>query len=320
MVDETRKIVILIGVGAFLPIAGFSYGILNLTEYYIAMFGGVIPITAGYAIWNLFIRKAFSIHWGVEECEHLVEVKYQRIVPFSTNGKTIVNKLGEFKINSRDALYTDRFNKIHLFFPIDNVFAFHPFATAYRYEEGKDDSIPNDLKATLIPEVIEPEKIETDSKGNIRPKYIIKPIHINFMTLMKVNALEFMQMFAGKLLIARVEEQRKQRDRQNRSNGFVAMVLLLGLMGGMFFGVFVYPTYSSLLTGNHNTQSYNTSTFSTYTPSGSTTTSTLTTQQTIPAGAKLIGQESIVSGNNTITYKTYANNSTTVTITQSTTG
>ena len=314
--DETRKIIII----AVLSIAaagyGYSMGYLSLLEYYIVFGGLIIPGIGGYTAYTMFIRKAFSLHFQTEDGNHLREVSFIRIVSYDKD-KTLYDYkksgvLKQFWLDSRNTVYTDRWNKSHLFFPINNVFAYHPFAKTYSLTEAGD--IPDEFKRILTPEeeIKIPDAILTPEENKAREeknKRAITSIPIEFFTLMTVSALEFAQMFSGKLIIARMEAL---RNKAKREKGDIVLGAIIGIMVGLLVGIVIYPAYTGatayhapLVTSNNNTST--------------TTTTSTTTIQTIPAGATLIGESSVQSGNITISYSTFAHSNTTVTITHTTT-
>lgn len=320
--DETRKIIII----AFLSIAGaaygYAYGYLSLLEYYIVFGGLIIPGIGGYTAWTIFIRKAFSLHFQNEEGNHLREVGYVRILSYDKDKSIYDYKRGgvlrQFWIDSRNTVYTDRFNKSHLFFPINNLFAYHPFAKTFSLKEGGD--IPEEFKTYLKPEedIKVPDEVLTKEQAQEKKENklkVIGGIPIEFFTLMTVSAIEFAQMFSGKLIIARIEAM---RTKVKKNKGDLLLGVVLGLMVGLLIGIVVYPQYTSYQANAHTPSSSPPMT-NTITTSIYTTSTVISTTQSIPHGAILTGQSSSVIGNVTISYSTYANNSTTVTITNTST-
>lgn len=321
--DETRKIIII----AVLSIAGagygYAYGYLTLLQYYLVFGGLIIPGIGGYTAWTIFIRKAFSLHFQTEDGNHLREVGFVRIVSFDKDKTLYDYKKGgvlkQFWVDSRNTVYTDRWNKSHLFFPVNNVFAYHPFAKTYSLTEAGD--IPEEFKKILNPEEpIEtkiPSEVLTKEENKAREekekKKPITSIPIEFFTLMTVSALEFAQLFSGKLIIARVEAM---RNKTKRERGDIVLGAVIGIMVGLLIGIIVYPQYTSYQANAHTpvTSNNNTDTTSTSTNSPIITTITSTTQ-TIPHNSTLIGESSSVTGNTTISYSTYATGTQTVTIT-----
>jgi hypothetical protein len=99
----------------------------------------IIAFVVGYGAWDRFIRRAFRIHVCMEEGESLREIKIFKkpIKAVGTTIKWIVSKqkgksLSEegkaYILDPKDVLYTDRFNKMHIIQPYDEVFGFHPFS------------------------------------------------------------------------------------------------------------------------------------------------------------------------------------------------
>ena len=330
--DESRKIIIIAGASIMASLYGYWYGYLTLTEYYIVFMGLIIPGIGGYTGWNFFLRKAFSLHFQIEEGEHLREVGFVRIVPYDKDGQIYTFRERQFLINGRHGVWTDRFNKTHLFFPFNNTFAFHPYAEVYNAND-KDipqefvryidqQKIDNDYSKPIKPdEILSPEqaKKQQEEHKESRIKLPITTIPIQFFTLMKVDALEFLNLFAGKLMIARVEEGRKQHNKPDKS--FALMLGIMMLMVGVIVGYLVIPMYTGhFATGITNSNPPPVTTGN----SGNqqlppvrdiSTTTSISTNQTVPKNASITGESSITSGNTTTSFTTYVYQNNTVTIT-----
>jgi hypothetical protein len=141
--------------------ASFIDAIYTSDSWYV-----IILVAFGWGIFDKYFRKKYILHIVQEEGTNLTEVK-SFSKPLSWGGRFIEWKVRlssrgqmdkkpivrEYKLDPKNVVFTDRWNKRHIIGSIDNTFAFHPYSD----EEGK-------IKFLTI------AKASADELGNILSK------------------------------------------------------------------------------------------------------------------------------------------------------
>ena len=238
----------------------------------------IIPFA--WIAWTKFLRNGFLLHFVIEEGEALREIQSKWFVPLDKEGQHLNLNLGgrnvkrgtKFTvfIDGRKVLFTDRFNKRHLIYPVNNVFAFHPFADEVILPSVAKEivkNIPKDTKSKIegMLSKFGYAKTSNDKKDESTTIEIektelnhITPVKINLVNTIRFDAIKLFKYFFGEAMIARVEASRKQNKPDK-------MTYIMGALIGALFVFAIFEAAPTLFGLQHIIPTISTTTTSTTT-------------------------------------------------------
>ena len=251
--------------------------------------------------WTKFFRNGFILHYLIEEGENLREIGTKWFVPLHMEGQHINVKVGgrgirrgtkaTLFIDGGKTIYTDRFNKRHLAFPLNNTFAFHPFADEILLPANAKEVISK-VPSSIWSKIKHKSTYDTEN-GNVTEEthrtdteYHISPVKINLVSLIKFDAIKLFKYFFGEAMVLRVEQARN-KNKTDRSTQIlyiaIGAILVFGLVNAdpQLFGLQHTPVIAtppvSTTTTTSNVPTTTTTQTTTVAPTTATTVMTTST-------------------------------------------
>jgi hypothetical protein len=208
-----------------------------------------------YVAWTKFIRQGFTLSFVVEEGETVREIFGVWFIPLKyadqwyNVGRRHSKEKRTVFIDTHKVVYCDRFNKRHLIIPINNAFAYHPFADSIILPSNSKelvDKIKGSFGDRLRGRVKYDPELNADvveHKYRTDMEYNLYPVKIDLITTIKFDAIKLFKYFFGTAMLQRTEEARRSKQQ-------ISTTLILGLVGvgvliGIIVGLDVVPFYNS---------------------------------------------------------------------------
>lgn len=189
-----------------------------------------------WVAWTKFVRQGFTLSFVVEEGETVREIFGVWFIPlkwadqwYNVGRKRSKEKRTIF-IDTHKIVYVDRFNKRHLVIPVNNAFAYHPYADSIILPANTKDTIEK-VKAGLMDKLRGKAKYDPETHGTVievphrtDTEYQLYPVKVDLLNTIKFDSIKLFKYFFGTAMLQRVEEARRNKQQ-------ISTMLIVGLIG-----------------------------------------------------------------------------------------
>jgi hypothetical protein len=174
-----------------------------------------------YIAWTKFLRNGFTLSFVIEEGESLREIKSKWFVGLDKEGQHMNIRFGNrtrdrtqrtIFIDGNKVVYTDRFNKRHLIYPVNNAFAFHPFADEILIPSTDITKVSDTIKSKAggflgLGKIVGDTELESTDTVTRH----IHPTKIKLISLIKFDSIKLFKYFFGSAMEIRVNQANRAK-------------------------------------------------------------------------------------------------------------